>query len=65
MYIVWDCIIQIVYLFFHSLVLILHIPAYLEIKVDQFFSDKNFFDGHFTYKLVYYNLYNVSNFSQN
>jgi hypothetical protein len=31
--------------FFFSLVLILHIPAYLGIKGDQFFSDKTFFSA--------------------
>jgi hypothetical protein len=47
---------------FFSLVLILHIPAYLGIKGDQFITDfEFFFGGRFTYKLVYYNLYHVSN----
>ncbi len=50
---------------FFSLVLILRIPAYLGIKGDQFFSDKNVFGACFTYKLVYYNLYYMSNFTQN
>jgi hypothetical protein len=32
---------------FFSLVLILHIPAYLGIKGDQFFTDRNFFQRSF------------------
>jgi hypothetical protein len=51
--------------FFFSLVLILRICAYLGIKGDQFFSDLGFFCTHFTYKLMYYNLYHVSDFTQN
>jgi hypothetical protein len=31
----------------------------------QFFLDKDLFGGHFMYKLVYYNLYHVSDFTQN
>ncbi len=50
---------------FFSLVLILRIPMYPGIKGDQFFSDLMFFGAHFMYKLVYYNLYNVSDFTQN
>jgi hypothetical protein len=46
---------------FFSLVLILRIPAYLGIKGDQFFSDF----ARFMYKLVYSNLYYVSNFTRN
>ncbi len=52
--------------FFFSLVLILHILAYLGIKGDHFFTDLGFFFGAcFTYKLMYYNLYQVSDFTQN
>ncbi len=51
--------------FFFSLVLILRIPVHLGIKGDQFFSDlRIFFGARFTYKLVYHNLYHVSNFTQ-
>ncbi len=50
---------------FFSLVLILCIPTYLGVKGDQFFTDRIFFGDHFTYKLVYYNLYYMSNFTQN
>ncbi len=51
---------------FFSLVLILHIHAYLGIKGDQFFSDLSiFFGARFTYKLMYYNLYHVSDFTRN
>ncbi len=51
---------------FFSLVLILRIPACLGIKGDQFFTDLRIFSGaRFTYKLVYYNLYHVSDFTQN
>ncbi len=51
---------------FFSIVLILCIPAYLGIKGDQFISDFGiFFGGHFTCKLVYYNLYYMSDFTQN
>ncbi len=52
-------------LIFFSLVLILRIPAYLRIKGDHFFQTKEFFGVHFRYKLVYYNLYHVSDFTQN
>jgi hypothetical protein len=46
---------------FFSLVLILRICAYLGIKGDHFFSDTRFFFGaRFIYKLVYYNLYHLS-----
>jgi hypothetical protein len=36
-----------------SLVLILHIPAYLGIKGDQFFTDRDFFGARFLYELMY------------
>ncbi len=50
---------------FFSLVRILHIPTYLGIKGDHFFTDlRIFFGAHFTYKLMYYNLYYLSNFTQ-
>ncbi len=50
----------------YSLVLILHIPAYLGIKGDWFFQTNGvFFGRRFMYKLVYYNLYHVSNFMRN
>ncbi len=40
-----------------------HIPGD---KGGPIFSDlQNFFGARFTYKLVYYNLYHVSNFMQN
>jgi hypothetical protein len=53
-------------LIFFSLELILHIPAYLGIKGDQFFSDLYiFFGARFMYKLVYYNLYYMSNLTRN
>jgi hypothetical protein len=49
-----------------SLVLILCICVYLGIKGAGFFSYLDIFFGtHFTYKLVYYNLYHLSNFTQN
>jgi hypothetical protein len=52
--------------FFFSLVLILRIPLYLGIKGDQFFTDLRIFLGaRFMYTLVYYNLYHVSDFTQN
>jgi hypothetical protein len=51
---------------FFSLVLILRIRAYLGIKGDRFFSDFGiFFGARFTYKLMYYNLYHLSNFMRN
>jgi hypothetical protein len=53
-------------LIFSSLVLILRIHTYLGIKGDQFFSDFGFFFGaRFMYELMYYNLYHVSDFTQN
>jgi hypothetical protein len=49
-----------------SLVLILRIPTYLGIKGDRFFSDVGiFFSTRFMHKLVYYNLYYVSDFTRN
>jgi hypothetical protein len=48
-----------------SLVLILQIPAWFGVKGDCFFQTRNFFGIHFTYKLVYYNLYHMSTFTQN
>ncbi len=51
---------------FFSFVLILHIPMCPRIEGDQFFTDLGFFFGaRFIYKLMYNNLYNVSNFTQN
>ncbi len=53
-------------LIFFSLVLILRICAYLGIKGDQLFSDLRFFSAaRFTFKLMYYNLYHMSDFTRN
>jgi hypothetical protein len=50
----------------YSLLLILCIPAYLGIKGDQFFSDEDFFLAVILRKnLLYYNLYQGSDFMQN